>query len=171
MLTWIIWFDSSDGRQERVMFDKITSRIQKLCYGLNMDFVDPVSKYGLYLGFLASCDSFYLSLIWPFHSLGKYFGLVFSVQPGHKIWIHCSKHFFLNFGSVLWVLTFQRTIIKVSKEENFLLRSPIRVPWVNCFIHKWKAYSKACFGIVIWLGIGLKFAFLLFCLKEYIKVI
>ncbi|PNJ02504.1 RRM1 isoform 4 [Pongo abelii] len=30
-----------DGRQERVMFDKITSRIQKLCYGLNMDFVDP----------------------------------------------------------------------------------------------------------------------------------
>lgn len=40
------------------MFDKITSRIQKLCYGLNMDFVDPVSKYGLYLK-LASCDSFY----------------------------------------------------------------------------------------------------------------
>uniref|UniRef100_A0A8D2MPF3 Uncharacterized protein n=1 Tax=Zonotrichia albicollis TaxID=44394 RepID=A0A8D2MPF3_ZONAL len=28
---------------ERVMFDKITSRIQKLCYGLNADFVDPVS--------------------------------------------------------------------------------------------------------------------------------
>lgn len=25
------------------MFDKITSRIQKLCYGLNVDFVDPVS--------------------------------------------------------------------------------------------------------------------------------
>uniref|UniRef100_A0A4W3GDS3 Uncharacterized protein n=1 Tax=Callorhinchus milii TaxID=7868 RepID=A0A4W3GDS3_CALMI len=33
----------TDGRQERVMFDKITSRIQKLCYGLNPDFVDPVS--------------------------------------------------------------------------------------------------------------------------------
>lgn len=33
----------SDGRQEKVMFDKITSRIQKLCYGLNSDFVDPVS--------------------------------------------------------------------------------------------------------------------------------
>uniref|UniRef100_A0A671MN69 Ribonucleoside-diphosphate reductase large subunit n=1 Tax=Sinocyclocheilus anshuiensis TaxID=1608454 RepID=A0A671MN69_9TELE len=32
-----------DGRQERVMFDKITSRIQKLCYGLNTEFVDPVS--------------------------------------------------------------------------------------------------------------------------------
>ncbi|XP_013779959.1 ribonucleoside-diphosphate reductase large subunit-like [Limulus polyphemus] len=30
-----------DGRKEKVMFDKITSRIQKLCYGLNMDFVDP----------------------------------------------------------------------------------------------------------------------------------
>ncbi|XP_056639841.1 ribonucleoside-diphosphate reductase large subunit [Diorhabda sublineata] len=32
-----------DGRKERVHVDKITSRIQKLCYGLNMDFVDPVS--------------------------------------------------------------------------------------------------------------------------------
>ncbi|XP_060531598.1 ribonucleoside-diphosphate reductase large subunit [Cylas formicarius] len=32
-----------DGRQEAVHLDKITSRIQKLCYGLNMDFVDPLS--------------------------------------------------------------------------------------------------------------------------------
>ncbi|XP_067841662.1 ribonucleoside-diphosphate reductase large subunit [Heptranchias perlo] len=44
-----------DGRQERVMFDKITSRIQKLCYGLNPDFVDPVQItmkviQGLYSG-------------------------------------------------------------------------------------------------------------------------
>ncbi|KAK4024796.1 hypothetical protein OUZ56_010290 [Daphnia magna] len=31
------------GRQEDVHFDKITSRIQKLCYGLNMDFVDPTA--------------------------------------------------------------------------------------------------------------------------------
>ncbi|KAF0491440.1 ribonucleotide reductase [Gigaspora margarita] len=30
-----------DGRRERVYFDKITSRISKLCYGLNMEFVDP----------------------------------------------------------------------------------------------------------------------------------
>ncbi|XP_049833367.1 ribonucleoside-diphosphate reductase large subunit [Schistocerca gregaria] len=30
-----------DGRKEEVHFDKITSRIQKLCYGLNMGFVDP----------------------------------------------------------------------------------------------------------------------------------
>ncbi|XP_051902944.1 ribonucleoside-diphosphate reductase large subunit [Hippocampus zosterae] len=30
-----------DGRQEAVSFDKITSRILKLCYGLNLDFVDP----------------------------------------------------------------------------------------------------------------------------------
>ncbi|CAG8765125.1 41526_t:CDS:10, partial [Gigaspora margarita] len=29
------------GRRERVYFDKITSRISKLCYGLNMEFVDP----------------------------------------------------------------------------------------------------------------------------------
>ncbi|KAM9811816.1 ribonucleoside-diphosphate reductase large subunit isoform 1-T1 [Syngnathus typhle] len=44
-----------DGRQERVMFDKITSRIQKLCYGLNSDFVDPAQItmkviQGLYSG-------------------------------------------------------------------------------------------------------------------------
>ncbi|KAF7287903.1 ribonucleoside-diphosphate reductase large subunit-like [Rhynchophorus ferrugineus] len=31
------------GKQEDVHFDKITSRIQKLCYGLNMDFIDPSS--------------------------------------------------------------------------------------------------------------------------------
>lgn len=44
-----------DGRKEEVHFDKITSRIQKLCYGLNMDFVDPVAITlrvinGLYCG-------------------------------------------------------------------------------------------------------------------------
>ncbi|KAK6172498.1 hypothetical protein SNE40_016135 [Patella caerulea] len=32
-----------DGRNEKVMFDKITSRISKLCYGLNMDFIDPTA--------------------------------------------------------------------------------------------------------------------------------
>ncbi|KAJ0175609.1 hypothetical protein K1T71_008768 [Dendrolimus kikuchii] len=31
------------GRMEEVHIDKITSRIKKLCYGLNMDFVDPVA--------------------------------------------------------------------------------------------------------------------------------
>ncbi|XP_046852717.1 ribonucleoside-diphosphate reductase large subunit-like [Xenia sp. Carnegie-2017] len=31
-----------DGRREKVMFDKITSRISKLCYGLNEEYVDPV---------------------------------------------------------------------------------------------------------------------------------
>jgi len=29
-----------DGRKETVQFDKITSRIKKLCYGLDADFVD-----------------------------------------------------------------------------------------------------------------------------------
>lgn len=32
-----------DQRREEVHLDKITSRIQKLCYGLNMDFVDPLA--------------------------------------------------------------------------------------------------------------------------------
>lgn len=31
-----------DGRKEKVVFDKITSRIKRLCYGLNETFVDPV---------------------------------------------------------------------------------------------------------------------------------
>lgn len=31
-----------NGQQEAVHFDKITSRIAKLCYGLNPKFVDPV---------------------------------------------------------------------------------------------------------------------------------
>ncbi|RXW14162.1 hypothetical protein EST38_g11687 [Candolleomyces aberdarensis] len=31
-----------DGRKERVQFDKITARIQKLCYGLDTNFVDPI---------------------------------------------------------------------------------------------------------------------------------
>jgi hypothetical protein len=31
-----------DGKKEPVLFDKITSRISKLCYGLNQDFIDPV---------------------------------------------------------------------------------------------------------------------------------
>lgn len=44
-----------DGRREEVHIDKITSRVQKLCYGLNMDFVDPVEITlkvigGLYVG-------------------------------------------------------------------------------------------------------------------------
>ncbi|KAI0982211.1 hypothetical protein GJ496_002428 [Pomphorhynchus laevis] len=32
-----------DGKPQNVMFDKITSRISKLCYNLNMEFVDPAS--------------------------------------------------------------------------------------------------------------------------------
>lgn len=31
-----------DGRKVAVQFDKITSRIRKLCYGLDMNFVDPI---------------------------------------------------------------------------------------------------------------------------------
>ncbi|KAL1236458.1 Ribonucleoside-diphosphate reductase large subunit [Trichinella spiralis] len=31
-----------DGRREAVHFDKITSRIKKLCYGLNMEHIEPI---------------------------------------------------------------------------------------------------------------------------------
>lgn len=36
-----IYVIKRDGRQEPVLFDKITSRISKLCYGLNQEFIDP----------------------------------------------------------------------------------------------------------------------------------
>ena len=44
-----------DGRAEAVHFDKITSRIEKLCYGLDMDYIDPTQITvkvinGLYAG-------------------------------------------------------------------------------------------------------------------------
>ncbi|KAH8287946.1 hypothetical protein KR018_008855 [Drosophila ironensis] len=44
-----------DGKKEEVHLDKITSRIQKLCYNLNKDFVDPITITlqvinGLYCG-------------------------------------------------------------------------------------------------------------------------
>ncbi|KAH7155040.1 ribonucleotide reductase [Dactylonectria estremocensis] len=32
-----------DGRQERVQFDKITARVSRLCYGLDVEHVDPVA--------------------------------------------------------------------------------------------------------------------------------
>jgi len=32
-----------DGRRESVKFDKITARIERLCYGLDMNYVDPTS--------------------------------------------------------------------------------------------------------------------------------
>ena len=31
-----------NGKEEKVQFDKILSRISKLAYGLNTDYVDPV---------------------------------------------------------------------------------------------------------------------------------
>lgn len=36
-----------DGHNEKVMFDKITSRVSKLCYSLNQEHVDPVSEHVL----------------------------------------------------------------------------------------------------------------------------
>ena len=42
ILTSKMYVIKRNGEQEAVKFDKITSRIQKLCYGLNTQFVDPV---------------------------------------------------------------------------------------------------------------------------------
>ncbi len=48
-----------DGRKEPVLFDKITSRIEKLCWNLNREFVEPVKVaqkviQGLYKGITTS---------------------------------------------------------------------------------------------------------------------
>lgn len=32
-----------DGRLESIKFDKITLRIEKLCYGLNRDYIDIIA--------------------------------------------------------------------------------------------------------------------------------
>jgi ribonucleoside-diphosphate reductase subunit M1 len=32
-----------DGRKEEIIPQKITSRVNKLCYGLDMSYIDPVS--------------------------------------------------------------------------------------------------------------------------------
>jgi hypothetical protein len=40
-----------DGKKEPVMFDKITDRIKKLCYGLN-DLVDAVGSNAVMRGFM-----------------------------------------------------------------------------------------------------------------------
>jgi len=37
-----MYVNKRDGRRETILFDKITSRIEKLCYGLNCDYVQPV---------------------------------------------------------------------------------------------------------------------------------
>jgi len=47
-----------DGHSEPVMFDKITSRIKKLCYGLNEQFVDPVRVAQKVVSFLSILSAF-----------------------------------------------------------------------------------------------------------------
>ncbi len=32
-----------DGRNQKVMLEKLNSRIKKLCYGLDMKFIDPLA--------------------------------------------------------------------------------------------------------------------------------
>ena len=41
-----------NGDRQEVHFDKITSRIKKLCYGLNADYVDPVREAAVVHGCL-----------------------------------------------------------------------------------------------------------------------
>jgi hypothetical protein len=43
MFQWILAKNLSDGRKERVQFDKITARVSRLCYGLDADHVDAAA--------------------------------------------------------------------------------------------------------------------------------
>ena len=45
MISWLETDGESpiDGRKERVQFDKITARVSRLCYGLDMDHVDAAA--------------------------------------------------------------------------------------------------------------------------------
>ena len=38
-----MYVQKRDGRQEEMLLDKITSRIKKLCYGLDKEYVDPMA--------------------------------------------------------------------------------------------------------------------------------
>ncbi|CCV00682.1 unnamed protein product [Malassezia sympodialis ATCC 42132] len=38
----IFVYKRADGRKEEVRFDKVTARVAKLCYGLDMNYVDPI---------------------------------------------------------------------------------------------------------------------------------
>ena len=70
-----------DGREEKVIFDKISTRIQKLCFGLNADYVDhiPIAQkviQGIYPGVttteldeLAAQTSAYMAVNHPDFSL------------------------------------------------------------------------------------------------------
>jgi hypothetical protein len=46
-----------DGRRQRVYLDKITARVESLCYGLDRRYVDPVSKHLFYIVHLFSSQS------------------------------------------------------------------------------------------------------------------
>lgn len=39
----VLTYDVTDGRKERVQFDKITARVSRLCYGLDPDHVDAAA--------------------------------------------------------------------------------------------------------------------------------
>ncbi len=60
-----------NGRQEPVMFDKITARIVKLAYGLNPDFCDAVSHVYLELSVFPPGHEtvFRRRSLWPRRSL------------------------------------------------------------------------------------------------------
>jgi ribonucleoside-diphosphate reductase subunit M1 len=62
-----------DGRRESVHFDKITSRVSKLCYGLNSRHVDPIAVaqkvvQGVYPGVTTTELDEYVVCFVPFRS-------------------------------------------------------------------------------------------------------
>lgn len=77
----------SDGRKEEVHLDKITSRIQKLCYGLNMDFVDPVSislsRVASFVWGVIVFGGFVLLMLLLVERISNCFNMLFSIGRNH----------------------------------------------------------------------------------------
>lgn len=71
-----------DGRKESIMFDKITSRIRKLCYGLNMDFIDPPAiTMKVLLIFYWKFIQFKKKFIFFIFVISKYFDFLVHLHP------------------------------------------------------------------------------------------
>ena len=97
----MIGFLLSDGRKEIVHFDKITSRIQKLMYNLNTEFVDPVSIHRIpssfhFKCFVSICERPLLLLKSPNNLLG--FNLMTLIRQFNYCYVLPNLHdFFLLF--------------------------------------------------------------------------
>lgn len=107
-----------DGRRAPVMFDKISSRIQRLCYGLNTDFVDYIAVSQKVCYYMIFCvDALNLSKL----SL-IYINIYHLELPAHdNILIFLIIHSY-----ILVIIAFSSpsfTFIEFNRQNNFIITS------------------------------------------------